>query len=106
MTLVDDGNGCGLEFGHTDYNTEEGRFITHSQNIKERFVNPELSVKERHRITISDTQRRNCYAISLLCKNNCKIQGFIYYNPITEALSMSFNITGYNGKRVLRLNQI
>ena len=104
MSLIDAGNGKDLEFGHTDYLTGEGRGVTHSQNEKERYINPELSVKERNRISTRDSFRRNKTTISLLAENNTQIEAEVYYNPFTEALSLSIRIRGNNGKRVFRLN--
>ena len=101
MVLVDEGNGKDLEFGHTDYCTGEGGPVTHSENLKERNVNPELSAKERARISKRDTMRRNQYGISLLCENNIRVIEHVYYNPFTVALSLTWQVKGNNGKRLL-----
>ena len=104
MSVIDAGNGKDLGFGHIDYFTGEGRAVTRSQNAKEKYINPELSTKERKRISTRDTNRRNRTVISLHGENNTQIQAHVYYNPFTEALSMSIHIHGNNGKRVFRLN--
>ena len=100
MVLVDKGNGEDIEFGHTDYHTGEGRPVTRSENDKERYVNPELSVEERHQISSRDGLRRNQYTIHLLAENNTRIIESVRYNHLTEALSLSWSVTGCNGKRV------
>ena len=105
MVLIDKGNGKDLEFGHTNYRTGEGRAVTHSQNQKERYVNPELTVEERHAISVRDALRRNKYSVSLLCENNTRIELYTVYNHLTEDLSMSVGIYGSHGKKVFRLNQ-
>ena len=102
--LIDVGNGQDLEFGHYDYYTGEGRFITHSENGRERYINPELTYDQRNRISNLDSQRRNRYEVSLLCVNNVAIRASIYYNHATDDLSLSWRITGYHGKKVGRLN--
>ena len=104
MVLIDAGNGNGLQFGHTDYNTGEGRFITQSQNNKEKYINPELSVKERSLISHRDMLRRNQYAVTLFCENNVRINANIRYNHATDALSLSWGILGNHGKKVRRIN--
>lgn len=104
MVLIDKGLKNGMEFGHTDYDTGEGRFITKSENLLERYVNPELTYVERKRISKRDHKRRNLYGVGLHCENNTLIIGYITYNPITEALSFSWSITGHHGKKVRRLN--
>ena len=101
MVLVDEGNGKDLEFGHTDYRTGEGRPVTRSENRKEKYVNPELSYEERHRISIRDNKRRNEYQIHLLSENNTRIIESVHYNPFTEALSVGWRVQGNNGKRLL-----
>ena len=100
MVLVDKGNGKDIEYGHTDYRTGEGRPVTRSANLKERYVNPELTVKERARITDRDSKRRNEYAIHLSNENNTRITEYVRYNPFTEALSLSWSVTGDHGKRL------
>ena len=104
MVLIDAGNGKDLEFGHTDYNTGEGRFVTESQNQRERYINPELSVAERNRISMRDNLRRNQYAVALFCENNVRINANIRYNPANEALSLSWGILGNHSKKLVRLN--
>lgn len=104
MVLIDKGLDTGMEFGHTDYNTGEGRFITHSENVKEKYVNPELTVKERHKISHVDTGRRNEHKINLHYEYNIRIEGSVSYNPANESLCFSWNIRGDNGKKVGRLN--
>ena len=101
MVLVDKGTGEDIEFGHTDYYTGEGRGVTHSENQNERYVNPELTVDERHRISMRDKNRRNQYAISLLAENSTQILERVVYNPFKEALSLTWQVKGSNGKRVL-----
>ena len=105
MVLIDAGNGKDLEFGHTDYNTGEGRFITHSDNMREKYINTELSVAERHRISVRDCPRRNNYTVALMCENYLVIRTFIQYNPATEALSLSWGISAVGGKKVMILNR-
>ena len=105
MVLVDEGNGKDLEFGHADYYTGEGRPVTHSENVKEIYVNPKLTVKERNRISGRDTKRRNMYAIDLSNENNTRIIEFVYYNPFTEDLSLSWGVTGHHGKRLLDITE-
>ena len=101
MVLVDVGNGGDIEFGHTDYYTGEGRPVTHSENQKERYVNPKLTVEERTRVSMQDTNRRNRYAIYLLNENITQILEFVQYNPFTEALSLTWQVKSNNGKRLL-----
>lgn len=103
MVLVDKGNGEDIQFGHTDYYTGEGRGITHSENRNEQYVNPKLTVKERTQISKRDNNRRNKYCVSLFCKNNTQIIEFVQYNPLTEALSLSWQVMGHNGKQVLNI---
>lgn len=105
MVLVDKGNGKDLEFGHTDYRTGEGRGVTHSENIKERYINPELTVEKRRRISGRDTRRRNHYAIYLLNENNTIIAESVCYNPFTENLSLTCHIRGNHGKRLRRVSE-
>lgn len=105
MVLIDPGLENGMEFGHTDYLTGEGRFITHSENEEERYINPELSVKERNRISQLDCAKRNKHHVYLYTKNNTQIRGVISYNPITEALSFVYGIYGNNGKKLFFLNK-
>ena len=104
MVLLDKGNGKDIEFGHTDYRTNEGRPVTHGENEKERYINPELTVKERHRMTVRDSKRRNQYKIYLSNENNTQIVEYAYYNPFTEALSLSWSVVGNHGKRLLYIN--
>ena len=103
MVLVDEGNGKDIEFGHTDYHTGEGRPVSHSENQKEWYVNPGLTVKARTRISMRDANRRNQYQIYLLNEHNIRIVESIYYNPFTEDLSLSWKLTGNNGKRILNV---
>jgi len=103
--IIDEGNGGDLEFGHTDYETGEGRFVTRSENDKERYINPELSVEERKRISTRDTLRRNQYAISLWCENNTEVRGFVMYNHATESLSFRWSVAGYNGKKLFDITR-
>lgn len=105
MVLVDEGTGEDIQFGHTDYNTGEGRPVTRSENLKEMYVNPELSYEERHRISNRDCLRRNHYQVSLLCKNNTQILEQVQYNPFTEDLSLSWRVQAYHGKRLLRISE-
>ena len=104
--IISKGNGKDLEFGHTDYITGEGRFVSRGQNHskKERYINPELTPEERKKISDRDNNRRNQYGISLYCENNTRILGFVCYNPATEDLSLTCNFTGNNGKKVFYLN--
>ena len=104
MVLIDAGNGKDLQFGHTNYYTGEGRFITRSHNRNERYINPELTVAQRSRISRRDAKRRNAYTVTLLCEDNIVIQTHIHYNHATEALSVIWSIAGQNGKKVRRLN--
>ena len=106
MVLVDKGNGADLEYGHTDYYTGEGRPITRSENLKERYVNPELSYEERQRLTMRDNKRRNEYAIHLSNENNTRITEYVVYNPFTEALSLSWSVTGDHGKRLFDITGV
>ena len=101
MVLVDEGNGKDIEFGHTNYHTGEGRGVSHRENLKETYVNPELSAKERARINVRDSKRRNEYQITLLCENNPRIVEYARYNPFTEALSLRWQVRGDHGKRLL-----
>ena len=101
MVLVDKGNGKDLEFGHTDYHTGEGRPITRSENLNERYVNQELSYEERKRISKRDSLRRNQYRIYLSDENNTWIVENVQYNPFTEDLSLRWQVMGNNGKRLL-----
>jgi len=103
--IIDTGNGEDLEFGHTDYKTGEGRFVTRSENAKEMYINPGLSVEERKRITNRDTLRRNQYNISLWCEDNTRVEGFVRYNPATEALSFSWGVRGDHGKRLMDISE-
>jgi len=103
--LIDAGNGEDLEFGHTDYYTGEGRFVTRSVNLRERYINPELTYEERQGITHRDTMRRNKYCISLWCGNNTEVRGYVNYNPATESLSFSWGVKGYNGKRLMDISE-
>lgn len=102
--LIDKGNGKDLEYGHTDYKTGEGRFVTRSENQRERYINPELTTEQRYRISTRDMLRRNQYMVSLFYENNVQIQSHIQYNPCTESLSLSWSIRGQHGKKVGRLN--
>lgn len=101
MTLIDTGNGKNLEFGHTDYVTGEGRFITRSENDKERYVNPELTVEERQKISRRDGNRRNQTFVSLWGGNNTQVRGSVRYNSGTEALFFSWFVCGHHGKKLL-----
>lgn len=100
MALVDKGTGKDIEFGHVDYYTGEGRPVTRSKNLKERYVNPELSYEERQLISKRDSNRRNTYRIYLLNENNTRIVEHVQYNPFTEDLSMSWGVMGHHGKRL------
>ena len=105
MVLIDPGLDNGMEFGHTDYKTGEGRYVTRSENRLERGkINPKLSNYERARISRRDGHRRNLYCISLHHENNTRILGHISYNPINENLSFSWTIAGHHGKKLVRLN--
>ena len=104
--LIDKGNGKDLEFCHTDYYTGEGRPLSHSENMKEMHINPELSVKERNQISSRDSIRRNRYHIYLFFKNNIQIIEYIVYNPFTEALSLSWRVKGDHGKRLLNVGDV
>ncbi|GAH60671.1 unnamed protein product [marine sediment metagenome] len=106
MTLIDKGLKNGLVYGHTDYITHKGRFITHSKNQRERYVNPKLTVKQRSRISTNDTNRRNRHKFSLHCENNANIVGSVQYNYITEALYFNYSIHGTNGKKVLNITKV
>jgi len=103
--LIDAGNGKDLEFGHLDYETGEGRFVTHSENLRERDINPKLSVEERKRISDRDHMRRNKYFISLWCEHNTQVQGHVIYNPATGSLSFCWSVTGSNGKKLFDITE-
>lgn len=105
MALVDEGNGKDLEFGHTDYYTGEGRGVTHRKNTKERYINPELSSKERDTISHRDGKRRNEYGLSLFCENHTQIMEHVRYNHLTEDLSLSWSVAGTNGKRIFDITR-
>jgi hypothetical protein len=102
MTLIDAGIDNGMCFGHVDYNSGEGRPISYSKNALELNINPELTPDERRKISSCDNNRRNQYGVSLFCERNTQIIGYIHYNPISEALSLSCHITAQNGKKLLR----
>jgi hypothetical protein len=106
MTLVDKGTGADLEFGHTDYKTGEGRFVTHSENIQERYINPELTPKERNLISIRDMMRRNQTKIYLWNGNNVRIAEYVYYNHATEDLSLSWSVFSHNGKKLFDITPV
>jgi hypothetical protein len=104
MTLIDAGIENGMEFGHTDYKTGGGRFISsENHNEKERYINPELTTSERDRISQRDSYKRNCHQIFLYTKNNINIRCVVSYNPITEALSLTTQIFPTTGKKLLFL---
>ena len=100
MTLVDKGTGADLEFAHMNYKTGEGRFITHSENMHERYVNPELLNTERRQIFTRDMMRRNLTAIYLWNGNNMQIVEYAHYNHATEDLSLSWYVRSRHGKRL------
>lgn len=103
MVLVDEGNGGDIQFGHTDYSTGEGRPVTQSENQKERYINPNLTVKERAQISWRDNRRRNRYLISLLNESNTRIVEYVQYNPFTEDLSLGWSVLSNNGKKLLNI---
>ena len=105
MVLVDEGNGKNVQFGHTNYYTGEGRGVTPSENQKERYVNPELTVVERARKSVRDSMRRNEYVVYLFGENNTQIVEHIVYNPFTEDLSLRWQVQGSNGKRLLGITE-
>jgi len=104
MTLIDEGLMNGLVWGHVDYHRDIGRPITQSQNRLERDINPELTPEERNKLSGLSSNRRNETHIHLYSENNMRIVTAVRYNPITEALAMSWSIYGSNGKRAFRLN--
>lgn len=106
MTLVDKGTGADLEFGHINYKTGEGRFLTRSENLRERYINPELSYAERNRITDRDMKRRNQTHIHLWGGNNTRIVESVEYNHATEDLSLSWCVSGHHGKKLLDITQV
>jgi hypothetical protein len=104
MTLVDEGMGIDLEFGHTDYVTGEGRFVTRSENNRERNINPELTYAERQQISNRDMKRRNLTQIYLWCGNNTRIVEYVQYNHATENLSLSWQAKGHHGKKLFDIS--
>lgn len=103
MTLIDEGLNNGLEYAHTDYYTGEGRFITRSENCLEPNINPELSYRERRKLSTNDTAKRNRTEISLFSHNNLGIRVIVQYNHANERLSLRTRIKGHNGKKIIRI---